>query len=93
MSRVPLAGALRQLRAELIESMHSAEEEEIRFALGVIELELQLEVSSEVEGDVGIRFWLVSLGGSAGASRSATHTVRLTLTPETKGGETPRVTR
>ena len=56
MSEIPLAGALRRLRSELIESMHGAEDAEIRFALGDIELELQLEVSREAEGDAGIRF-------------------------------------
>ena len=93
MSEVPLAGALRRLRAELIESMREAEGEPIRFVLGDIELELQLEVSREAKGDAGIRFWLVSVGGSVGAARSATHTVRLTLTPETKEGQLPRVAR
>ena len=93
MSKVPLASALRQLRAELIESMHAAEEEEIQFAVGDIELDLQFEVSSEAKGDAGIRFWLVSVGASAGTSRSTTHTVRLRLSPETSEGETLRVTR
>jgi Trypsin-co-occurring domain 2 len=90
---VPLAGAIRKLRAELLESMQEAEGEQLRFALGDVELDLQLEVSQEGKGDAGIRFWLVSLGGSASASRSTTHTVHLKLTPETKEGETPRVSR
>ena len=91
--RVPLAGAIRELRTQLMDSMREAEAEELRFALGDIELELQLEVSRETHGDAGIRFWLVSLGGSVGASKSTTHTVRLTLTPETAEGKTPRVSR
>jgi hypothetical protein len=78
---------------ELEESMKESEGEELRFVLGDIDLELQLEVSREEKGDAGIRFWLVSLGGSVDVSRGATHTVRLKLTPETKGGETPRVSR
>lgn len=93
MSGVPLAGAIRQLRLELLESMREAEGEELRFALGDIDLELQLEVSQEGRGDAGIRFWLVSVGGSASASRSTTHTVRLKLSPETKEGEKIRVSR
>jgi hypothetical protein len=92
-SNVPLAGAIRQLRAELTEAMQHAEDEELRFALGDIELEVQLEVSQEAKGDAGIRFWLVSLGGSAGTSRASTHTMRLTLTPETSEGKQPRVSR
>jgi hypothetical protein len=92
-SNVPLAGAIRQLRAELLEAMRQGEDEELRFALGDIELELQLEVSQEAKGDAGIRFWLVSLGGSVGASRASTHTLRLTLAPETAEGTQARVSR
>jgi hypothetical protein len=58
---------------------------------GDIELELQLEVTQEGRGDAGVRFWLVSLGGSASAARGTTHTVHLKLLPETKEGATPRV--
>jgi hypothetical protein len=90
---VPLAGAIRQLRAELTEAMRQGQGEELRFALGDIELELQLQVSQEAKGDAGIRFWLVSLGGSASASRGSTHSLRLTLTPETAEGKQPRVSR
>ena len=93
MPDVPLAGAIRQLRAELTKAMEEAEGETLQFELGDIELELQLEVSQEAKGDVGIRFWLVSLGGSAGASKASTHTLRLTLTPQTSAGEKPRVSR
>jgi hypothetical protein len=93
MSGVPLSGAIRKLRAELLESMQEAEGEELRFALGDIDLELQLEVSQEGKGDAGIRFWLVSLGGSVSDSHTTTHTVRLKLTPETREGATPRVSR
>jgi Trypsin-co-occurring domain 2 len=93
MSDVPLAGAIRQLRAELTEAMRQGKDEELRFALGDIELELQLEVSKEAKGDAGIRFWLVSLGASASASRASTHVMRLTLTPETTEGTRPRVSR
>jgi hypothetical protein len=64
--------------------MHEAQDEEIVFALRDIELELTVEVTAEGKTDAGIRFWLVSAGGSAGASRTGTHTLRLTLTPETE---------
>jgi hypothetical protein len=57
MAGVPLASAIRRLRAELLESMQEAEGEQLRFALGDIELDLQLEVSQEGKGDAGIRFW------------------------------------
>ena len=87
--QIPLATAIRALRHELIEAVAEGEGESVRFALGTVELELQLEVSKEGSGDVGIKFWVISVGGKRTTSSASTHTVRLSLTPirETAGGQ------
>jgi hypothetical protein len=80
-----LASAIRALRAELEEAMRAGEGEQLRFALGAVELELQVSAGSERGGEAGIKFWLVSLGAKGGRSSEATHTVRLSLTPVRAG--------
>jgi hypothetical protein len=79
--RIPLASAIRALRAELQAAVRSGDGEELRFALGPVELELQVEAASQGGGEAGIKFWLVSVGTKAGRSSGMTHTVRLSLTP------------
>lgn len=78
---IPLASAIRALRAELLEAVRAGQGEELRFALGPVELELQVQAASERGGEVGIKFWLVSIGAKGGRSSEATHTLRLSLTP------------
>jgi hypothetical protein len=80
-AQIPLAGAIRALRAEIVEAVRAGVGEEIQFALGPVELELEVEAAREVGGGAAIKFWLVSIGGKAARSETATHTVKLTLTP------------
>lgn len=84
---IPLASAIRALRTELQAAVRSSEGEELRFALGPVELELQVETASEGEGEAGIKFWLVSVGAKGSRSSGMTHTVRLSLTPVRVGAD------
>jgi hypothetical protein len=88
---IPLATAVRALRAELVDAVRQAEGEELLFALGPVELELQVEVSKEARGEAGIKFWLVSIGGSGSQSSATTHTVKLSLSPVSASGKDVRV--
>lgn len=80
--QIPLAATIRALRRELTAAVRESEDEEIRFALGPIELELRVEVSASGGGEAGIKFWVVSLGGKGERSSDATQTLRLKLTPQ-----------
>jgi Trypsin-co-occurring domain 2 len=84
---VPLAEAVHALRAELVSAIEEGEGEALRFGVGPVELELQVEVSREVGGKAGIQFWLVSIGGEGSRSSGSVHTVRLTLSPVDERGE------
>jgi len=44
---IPLASAIRALRTELQEAVRAGEGEDLRFALGPVELELQVQAGSE----------------------------------------------
>ncbi|MCA1697661.1 MAG: hypothetical protein LC790_01655 [Actinobacteria bacterium] len=78
---IPLADAIRALRIELQEAVRAGENEDLRFALGTIELELEVQAECEGSLETGIKFWLVSLGAKGARSSTSTHTLRLSLTP------------
>ena len=80
-SKVGLAAAVQELRAELAAAVAAREHDDLQFALGPIELELQLELSDQREGQAGIAAWVLTVGGKKARGETLTHTVRLTLTP------------
>ena len=80
-AQIPLSGVIRALRRELVEAVREGKEQEVKFALGSIELELQVQVESTGGGDAGIRFWVISFGGKAERTSGRTQTVRISLTP------------
>jgi len=79
--QIPLADAIRALRRELEQAVHEGTDEDLRFTLGPVELELQVAASTEVGGKAGISFWLVTVGGGGRRTSAATHTVKLSLKP------------
>ena len=82
---VGLAAAIRRVRAELVEARREGEAEDLRFRLGPVELEFQVEVTREGSGEAGIRFYVVSMGARGGVSSTQTHKVSLSLVPQERG--------
>ena len=79
--QIPLANAIRAIRAEVVDAVRASDGEELRFALGVVELELQVEAVSEAGGEAGVKFWVVSAGAKGNRKSGSTHTLRVSLTP------------
>ena len=88
---VGLADAVKALRAELTSAMAEGTDQALRFELGPVEMEFLLEVNREAGGQGGVRFWVVSLGGSGSVAHGSTHRVTLQLVPKTSSGETPLI--
>lgn len=84
---IPLAEAIRALRRELTAAVREGGGEEVRFALGPVDLEFQVEVSKEAGGEAGIAFWLLTIGAKGTRTSGTAHTVRLSLTPVGPSGE------
>jgi hypothetical protein len=83
---IPLADAIRALRSELIAAVQEDQSEEIRFALGPTEIEMEVEITTEAGGFGRIRYWAVS-GDEEGVRASrVTHKVRVNLTPVLASG-------
>ena len=78
---VPLGAAIRSLRAELLQAMQDARDEELRFALGPVELEFQLTATTEASAGGAVRFWVIDAEAKGSRASASTHTLKLTLTP------------
>jgi hypothetical protein len=76
-----LAQAIAALRGQLEAAMTGGQGHEVRFALNTVVLEAQVQISNEKGVEGGVKFWVVTLGGKAASTASATHTVTLTMTP------------
>jgi NTP-dependent ternary system trypsin peptidase co-occuring protein len=80
--RLGLTEAISRLRAELSEAIVAGGQEDLRFEVGEIELELEVAVERTVNG--GIKFWVIEVGGER--TVGDTHTVRIPLTPKRSDG-------
>ena len=81
-----LAEWIGALRAELRKAQDVALGEDIRFAVGPVELELVIASTREGAGSGEIKFWVLGAGGSARVAKESTQRVTLTLTPESPSG-------
>ena len=87
MPNITLADAIQNLRSELSRAMEAGATEALRFRLGPIEMELEIEVGREAEGKGGIKWWLIEAGGGTKQSSSSTHKIKLRLDPLTISGD------
>ncbi len=86
-----LASTIRQLRAELTKAMAEGQDEELRFGLGPVELELLLDIKNETSGEAGIKFNIITLGGRKLRGRTNSHKINLTLNPVDSEGNPARI--
>jgi hypothetical protein len=83
---VSLAEAIGELRRELAASVASGQDQEIRFEVGEVLVELSLVIEREVGGKGGVKFWVLNAEGSARTGRAVTHRLTVPLTPRSKTG-------
>jgi hypothetical protein len=86
MDQLGLAKAIAQLRSEVAEAIRAGVGEPLQFALGPIEVELQLQLAHSADVNAGLKWVVVSVGGDVKTSTTQTHKVRFTLTPLLDGG-------
>lgn len=81
-----LSDAITSIRGELTRAVASGEGEDIRFRLGPVELEFELEARKDAGATAGVRFWVISAAAKGDVSSGSVHRIRLTLQPITTGG-------
>lgn len=87
MAGIELADAIRDLREQLIIAAQESKQSEIQFELGPIELELQVAASKEAGVDGGVKWLVFNAGANSNFSSGATQTLKLTLNPKDRKGE------
>jgi hypothetical protein len=70
-----------KLREDLRQAQRQAEEEDLKFQVEEIDLELQVTMATEAEGKVGVNFWVYTAEAGGGVGRESAQTVRLKLKP------------
>jgi hypothetical protein len=81
MERLSLPEIVAQLRSDLTEAVRAAVDEELRFEVGPIEVEL--EVGFERTGGTGgkVSVWVLELNASGEVSETRTHRLKFVLQP------------
>jgi len=91
---LPLTEVVQSLRAEIVSAVKAAQQSEIIFKLGDIELEFSVVATREGGANGKISFSVLGLGFEVGGdgkiAREKTQTVKITLSPRRRGekGET-----
>jgi len=76
-----LADMIVKLRKDLREAQQQAANEDLRFEVEEIELEVQVTTAKQGEGKVGVNFWVYTAEAGGGLSREDAQTLRLKLKP------------
>ncbi len=79
--RIGLQEAIAALRAELIESIVASQGERLRFEVGEITMEFQIEVERSVDTKGDVQFWVVGFGVGRTATDKDVHKVVIPLKP------------
>jgi hypothetical protein len=58
----------------------------LQFRLKPIELELNVAVTQQADGNAGVKFWVIELGAKGEYENATTHTLKLTLEPVGRDG-------
>ncbi|TDC85584.1 trypco2 family protein [Actinomadura sp. 7K507] len=85
-SGLPLAEAVRQLRAELLAATEEGQAHGLKFTVESVDLELNLVLDTRSKYDGGLSLWKVSAGGGREKGRQETHRMTLRLKPQHTGG-------
>ena len=85
--RIGLQEAIAALRAELIESVVASHGERLRFEVGEITMEFQVEVERDIEANGGLKFYVVELGARGTEKAKDVHKVVIPLKPVRADGK------
>ncbi|MDM8548259.1 hypothetical protein QUF61_17345 [Candidatus Venteria ishoeyi] len=85
-NKLQLSDMLRALRSELQQSQIQAKDEDLKFLLEDIEVEVQFTTSTKETGGAGVKFWVVNAEAGAETTSQTVHKVKLKMKPESADG-------
>lgn len=88
-----LSEVIAQLRAELADAMRAGENEQLRFELGPVEVELTVGVDKEAKPGAKAKFWVLEMGTETRFESTSTQRIKLTLEPRhaSRPGRSPLI--
>ena len=86
MDRIRLSDAIANLRAELTKAREAAVGKDLQFAVGDVEIELQIEAERSAKAEGGVDWWIFKAGVESAADSAVTHKLLLKLNVADKGG-------
>lgn len=87
----PLGTVIEKLRSELSVLLNDTKVNDLKFQVGEIEVELQVGITADANGEIGFDCWLYKAAANVGIERAATQTVKFKLTPVWKGMVSPLI--
>jgi len=91
---IGLVEMLSALRADLVAAMQGPDASGLRFPVDGVEIEVKVTVKKSVDGNAGVKFWVVQLGTSGSTSKEEIHTVTVKLgAPVDDNGNPIRIRR
>ncbi len=90
--KIPLADLLIELRRELEEARRAGEDQNLRFRVESVEVELKVTVSKDAEAGAGFKFWVINGDAKGKIAAESVQTLRLKLDPlvsDTQGNPVP----
>jgi hypothetical protein len=88
--RIGLSDAIADLRSELTRAFEQGADEPLKFEIGTVDLELEIELTVGGTAKAETKWWVVSAGAEARGERSTHHRIKLTMTP-TMNGQTLQI--
>lgn len=89
---IELSRVIRELRAELYEAAEAGKDEELRFEMGPVELEVTVAITNEASTGGKVRFWVAEADGSAKHGDVTTQRLKISLQPTLRStGRAPEV--
>ena len=79
MSKIGLGEVIDALHAELAAAVKKAQEQDIRFPIGSVQLEFQVGVTWDEKVNGGVKFWVLELGANASHTNESVQKVTLNL--------------
>lgn len=76
-----LADAVQTLRNELNQAAEQAQDQNLTFRVGPIQMEFEVQFRADAKAQGGFSAWIVTGQVEAGGGRTSTHKVAFSLTP------------
>ncbi len=86
-NNIELAEMIGKLRGELQKAQTQGQDEDLKFRIGDIEVELQIGVTREAGAKGGVKFWVYNAEAEGKLASETVQKLRLKLKPEYKKGD------